>query len=59
MKYKPDWPEAQERLAALWEGRCIERLCIAVTEPNGRKLKYPKPISDEQKWLDPRINESA
>lgn len=33
MKYKPDWPEAKERLTALWEGRPTDRPCIAVTVP--------------------------
>jgi hypothetical protein len=53
MKYKPNWPEAEERFTALWEGRFIERPCIAITAPNGRIVERLKPVSGEQKWLDP------
>ena len=52
MKYKADWAEAQARLKTLWEGRFIERPCIAITAPNGRSGNPQKPISGEQKWLD-------
>lgn len=55
MKYKADWNEAQARLMALWEGRYIERPCIAVTAPNGRTGKLPTPVSGEQMWLDPEF----
>lgn len=55
LKYKADWNEAQARLAALWEGRFIGRPCIAVTAPNGLPGKRSKPVSGEQKWLDPEF----
>jgi hypothetical protein len=56
MKYKANWAEAKERLAALWEGRFIERPCIDVIAPiNGWSGKGPTPISGEQKWLDPEF----
>ena len=31
--FKPDWPEAEDRLTALWERRHAGRPCIAVTAP--------------------------
>ena len=55
MKYKADWNEAQARLTALWEGRFIERPCIAVKAPNGRPGNPPTPVSGEQKFLDPEF----
>ena len=54
MKYKPDWEEARERLTALWEGRRMDRPCIAVTAPSGRSVPHPKlPVNPEDKWLSP------
>jgi hypothetical protein len=54
MKYKPDWPDAQKRLTALWNHEVLDRPCIAVTAPSGRKLPpAPPPAGPRQKWLDP------
>lgn len=54
MKYKPNWSEAKERLTALWEGRRLDRPCIAVSAPSGKDVKWPSPPRTlEQKWLDP------
>jgi hypothetical protein len=56
MKYKPNWPEAEKHLLALWEGKFIERPCIAITTPNGRMIaRRSRPVSGEQKWLDERF----
>jgi hypothetical protein len=55
MKYKPDWSEARERLAALWAGRFLDRPCVAVTAPSGCGLVAPPPppANPEDKWLGP------
>lgn len=53
MKYKPDWDEARERLAALWEGRSIDRPCITVTAPQPGGRPMPSAATPEQLWLDP------
>jgi hypothetical protein len=54
MKYKPDWPDARERLTALWEGRPLDRPCMSVLAPSGKKWpRPPRPADPEQKWLDP------
>lgn len=54
MKYKPDWPEAQKRLTALWNHDVLDRPCLAVTAPSGRKLDpIPPPDEPRRKWLDP------
>lgn len=54
MKYKPDWPEAQERLTALWKGQTPDRPCMAVTAPNGKRApRPPRPLDPETRWLDP------
>lgn len=38
----------------MWEGRYIDRPCIAVTAPSGKNVEGPPaPVSAEQKWLDP------
>ena len=42
MKYKPDWPEAQERLTALWAGQCTGRPCLSVTAPGIADRLYAK-----------------
>lgn len=53
--YKPDWPEAQRRLTALWNHERLDRPCIAVKAP--RPCEHPMPIlppaDDEARWLDP------
>ncbi len=55
MKYKPDWDEAAARYSALWEGRILDRPCIAVTAPSGASVPHPPlPTDPEAKWLDPR-----
>ena len=54
MKYKPDWPEARQRLTALWQGEVLDRPCLAVTAPSGAGLTAPSPPEDlEARWLDP------
>ena len=53
MKYKPNWPEAQEHLTALWNHKFIDRPCIAVTAPNGKQWPGPILRKVEDKWLDP------
>jgi len=53
MRYKPDWPDAAERWAALWEGRSQGRPCICVTAPKGKGTPFPPARSGEQKYLDP------
>lgn len=57
MLHKPDWPEARERLTALWNGRPLDRPCIGVTAPSGRTVQWPPPPdSVEQRWMDPAFN---
>lgn len=57
MKFKPDWDEAQERLTALWKGRPIDRPCIGIQAPSGKKPVPPvPPVSDEMRWMDPAWN---
>ena len=59
MRYKPDWPEARERLTALWEGWPLDRPCIAVTAPSGANEPMPPARSLEQRWIDPAWNARA
>lgn len=33
MRYKDDWPEARQRLCALWAGEMLDRPCMAVMAP--------------------------
>jgi hypothetical protein len=33
LETKPDWQEAQQRIAAWWQGEVIDRACIQVTSP--------------------------
>ena len=45
MKFKPDWPAAQARLTALWEGLPTDRPCLAeislgVAEIDGNPLAH-------------------
>lgn len=54
MRYKTDWPEARDRLSALWRGERLDRPCLAVTAPSGAALPWPAaPANPEQRWLDP------
>jgi hypothetical protein len=54
MKYKPDWPEAQRRLTALWNHELFDRPCIAVKAPQAceNPTPVPEPADDEARWLD-------
>jgi hypothetical protein len=36
---KPDWPDAQDRLSALWERRHLGRPCLAITAPLGEPTR--------------------
>jgi len=51
MKYKPDWPETQARLSALWKGEPTDRPCIA-TAVSRRVHAVEKPADhyDEMDW---------
>ena len=52
MKHKLDWSEA--RLTALWKGEALDRPCMAVRAPSGKRVPGPgEPETAEQKWLDP------
>ncbi len=55
MKYKPDWPEAQRRLSALWHGERLDRPCLAVMTPQpvASPTLVPEPADEEARWLDP------
>jgi hypothetical protein len=59
MKYKRNWDESRERLCAVWEGRVLDRPCLAAYAPNGRGVQAPVPVSGEQRWLDPGFNVRA
>lgn len=54
VRYQQDWPEARERLTALWRGERLDRPCIAVQAPSGRQEPWPSPpATAEARWLDP------
>lgn len=55
MKYKPNWPEARQRLTALWHRERLDRPCIAVRAPLPvtALTPLPEPADDEARWLDP------
>ncbi len=55
MRYKENWDEARERYCALWEGRCLDRPCIAVTAPRPGEWSYPQAQTPEQLWFDPEF----
>jgi len=54
MKHKPDWPDAQKRLTALWHGEMLDRPCIAVKAPLSKPgvTPPPAPVDNEARWLD-------
>ena len=55
MKYKSDWPEAQRRLTALWNGERLDRPCMSIMapQPSEDAAIVPEPADDEARWLDP------
>ena len=55
MRYKPDWPEAEKRLTALWHGERKDRPCISIRAPqvSAAPVTLPDPVNDEARWLDP------
>ncbi len=55
MRYKPDWPEAQRRLTALWHGERLDRPCISIRAPQpvSDPTPVPEPADEEGRWLDP------
>ncbi len=55
MKHKTDWPEAQRRLTALWQGERLDRPCISVLAPCpcNQPTPVPEPADNEARWLDP------
>ena len=57
--YKPDQDLAKvkERFAAFWQGEIIDRVCLAVTAPNGAGVPIPGGAAknDEQSHTDPEF----
>ncbi len=56
IRHKPDWPEAQRRLTALWRYQRLDRPCVAVTAPQPPRDQLPPippPADHEARWLDP------
>jgi hypothetical protein len=61
MYYKEDWPKAQERFLAFWQGEVVDRCCIAVQAPRKDSHYSPPEPPDSQAdllkwWLDPEDN---
>lgn len=54
LAYKPNWPEARERLMAFWGREALDRPCIAVTAPLKARRPLDPPPNDEVKWSDPQ-----
>lgn len=61
VKYKPDWPETQRRLTALWHHERLDRPCISVVAPRpcANPTPLPEPADDEARWLDPAYRVAA
>jgi hypothetical protein len=59
MKYKPNWEDAQARLTALWQGKCLDRPCISVTTPHASDVPWPTPADNEERWLGPEYTTAA
>lgn len=54
MRANENWPEARDRLTALWKGERLDRPCLCVTAPSGVKAPIPPaPPDPERRWLDP------
>ena len=57
MDLKPDWEEAQQRLAAWWRGEVMDRFVLQVTAPRDKPLAVEasagRPRDVEGRWLDP------
>ncbi|HOX08903.1 MAG TPA: hypothetical protein PK280_21085 [Planctomycetota bacterium] len=54
MRANDNWPEARERLTALWRGQQLDRPCIGVTAPSGdAQPRLVPPEDPEAFWLDP------
>ncbi len=49
---KDDWPQAQERMKALWELEIIDRVCIQVWAPQGQPRRVPAPPDLQRRWMD-------
>ncbi len=53
LSYKEDWPQARERIEALWQGEIIDRVAIRVTAPSGRPRRHVEPPADViGRWTD-------
>jgi len=55
--YKPnqDLGKVRERFAAFWRGEIVDRVCLAVTAPNGAGVPVPVAENDEQAHTDPEF----
>lgn len=51
MQYKPDWEQARERLLAWWDGKVIDRCCMAVHAPRETSDMPPFPDLQHGPWL--------
>jgi hypothetical protein len=55
LQYKPDWPEAKQRLSAWWRGENLDRCLLTVRAPrdDAAELAPPRtPLTIEQRWCD-------
>ncbi|MFB3892070.1 MAG: hypothetical protein ACE15C_08620 [Phycisphaerae bacterium] len=51
--YKPDWPEARQRLTAWWNGQKLDRclMCVWAPRDDAKDLKEPpRPATVEERW---------
>ena len=51
LKYKPDWPQAQKRLEAFWEGEIIDRAVISIVAPR-EPNSAPEPPPEDMFYID-------
>jgi len=56
-KADQDLAKVKERFAAFWQGEIVDRVCLAVTAPNGPRVPLPGSAvkSDEQAHTDPEF----
>ena len=53
MLHKPDFEELVPRMKAWWRGEILDRACIAVRAPNGKKRReLPEPASLRERWTN-------
>ncbi len=58
LRYKENWAEARERMAAFWDHEIVDRACVSVGAPREQRVLLPESEDIEFQQTDPDLHQA-